>query len=72
MSKQKLYAGGKKVKIGQIWGDIADIRYGVLELFPTTHRVKLKRYSDNATIEENCTDLVAACLLLEEPKVASR
>ena len=68
MSKQKLYAGGKKIKIGQIWNDICDIKYSVLQVFPDSYRVSLKRHSDNAVIEENCTDLVAACSLYEDTK----
>lgn len=66
MSKQKLYASGRKIKIGQIWNDICDIKYSVLELFPTTGRVSLKRLTDNQTIEEDCTDLVAACSLFQD------
>ena len=68
MSKQKVHAGGKKIKVGQIWKDICDIKYSVLSVFVDTYRVSLKRHSDNAIIEENCTDLVAACNLYEDAK----
>lgn len=72
MSKQKLYANGKKIRVGQVWQDIGDVKYDVLELFPDTNRVSLKRLTDNHVIEESCVDMVLACNLFKDAVVAKR